>query len=254
MIFGPKNSVIIPYDYWGPKSFQDFEDQLKAIQEHYRFSRLGQIIESIEKKKRQGLAAIVLENPRKGVFLQAIQVLSSLEIPFTLFIDPDYVGLNRLPLEEELEAYRLAYPEKLSDSDFLFWREVAHQNPEAADTFLRECRKKIGPLPVNEMDSLGFFTTWGKILELSPDLVEFGLSVKHHLNSAEVLAEKISFTEKQLKLRPQILRGPKTSLGPRDLELIKSFGFKGVLGHQVSEVTKETSVFDLPIWNLSPSL
>lgn len=254
MIFGPKNSVIVPYDYLGPESFQDFESQLEAIREHYRFAKLGEIINCIEKRKRQGFAAIVLENPRKGVFLQAIRVLTSLEIPFTLFIDPDYVGLNRLPLKEELEAYASSYPEKFTKSDLKHWLEVSRSHPGSADAFLKGCRKTLGPLRVDEMDSLRFFTTWGKILELSPDLVEVGLSVKHEISSRQQLEEKIIFTEKQLKMRPQMFRTSEMELETKELDLIKSFGFRGALGHQVSEVTKDSPVFNLPIWKLSPSL
>ncbi|NBX76773.1 MAG: hypothetical protein EBQ92_09480 [Proteobacteria bacterium] len=254
MIFGPGNSIIVPYDYLGPDSFQDFESQLEAIREHYRFSKLSQITTSLEKGKRQGFAAIVLENPRKGVFLQAVQVLLSLEIPFTLFVDPDYVGLNRLPLEEELEAYARSYPEKLGESEVQRWTETARSNPNEADTFLRECRKSLGPLRIDEMDSLRFFTTWGKILELSPELVEFGLSVKHEISSAQMLEEKLLFVEKQLKQRPTIIRVSQKELGAKELDVVKSFGFKAVLGHQVSEVTKDTSSFNLPIWRLAPSL
>lgn len=254
MLFGPKNSVIVPFDYSGPDSFQDFEDKLKAIKEHYRFSKLSEIASAVKKKKRQGLASIVLENPRKGVFLLAIPTLLSLEIPFTLFVDPDYLGLNRLPIEEELKAYQQSYPEKFSEQEFQKWCELARKNPTEADLFLKNCRQTLGPLRVDELDSLQFFTTWGKVLELPPDLAEVGVSVNHQIASREHLEEKITFVEKQLKKRPMLVRGPKQGFSSKEMEFLRKSQIEAVLGHTDREVTKQTSVFDLPVWRLTSSL
>ena len=250
MFFAPKNSIVLPFDYAGPHSFQDFEDQIQAVKKLYRFAKLGQIVDAIKKRKRQGLASIVLENPRKGVLLQAIPVLVSLEIPFTLFVDPDYPGLNRLPLEEEMAAYHRSYPDKFSQSEFEHWQEVAGKNPLEADLFLKNSRKTLGPLPVNDLDPLYFFSTWGKLLDLPPDLVEFGLSVSHELSSKDQIDEKTSFIEKQLKTRPLLIRSPKAGFSSKELEWIVNSKFDGIVGHQEGEVTKETSVFNIPIWKL----
>ncbi|MFM8270042.1 MAG: hypothetical protein ACKN9V_07620 [Pseudomonadota bacterium] len=250
MLFRPKNSIIVPFDYLGPESFQDFENQLHAIGEHYRFSKLSQIAEPIYQKKRQGFAAIVLENPRKGVLLQAVPALLSQKIPFTLFVDPDYVGLNRLPLEEELESYQRAYPEKFLDSDFQKWCEVARLNPMEADLFLKKCRQNIGPLRVDELDSFKFFTTWGKLLDLPPDLVEFGLKLSHSISSLDQLTEKLRFVETMLKTKLVVLRAPQHGLPSTEVDLVTKRGFKAVLGHELSEVTQATSPLDLPVWKL----
>lgn len=250
MFFRPSNSIIAPFDYIDRNSFEDFENQLQAIREHYRFSKLGQIVEALRNKRRQGYAAIVLENPRKGVFLHAVPFLLREEIPFTLFLDPDYLGLNRLPLEEELAAYQQSYPERFTQEEFQEWCESARKNPNEADLFLRNCRKTLGPLRVDVMDSLQFFTTWGKILELPPDLVEFGLIVNHEISSSDQLEEKISFCEKQVKKRPVLVRGPRTELSEKEIKILKESRIEAVLGQDVHEVTKDTSVFNLPVWKL----
>lgn len=85
MWFGPRNSVIVPFDYRDRESFVDFEEQLSAIQQHYKIVKMSQLVDSIKKRKRQGLATIALSNPRKGVMLQAVSALVSLELPFIIF-------------------------------------------------------------------------------------------------------------------------------------------------------------------------
>lgn len=250
MLFGPRNSIIPPFDYLNPNSFEDFENQLSAIQEHYRFSKLSQLVGAIRKKKRQGFAALVLENPRKGVFLHAVPVLLSREIPFTLFVDPDYVGLNRLPIKEELKAYRQSYPDNFSETEFQHWCERSRKNPTEVDLFLKDCRKRLGPLKVDELDSLRFPTTWGKLLDLPPKLVEFGIQVNHELQTKEEWEDKLRFFENQLKNRPSVIRAPKEGFSERELEIIQTSGGEAVLGHDVYEVTQTSSVFNLPIWEL----
>lgn len=252
MLFGPSNSIILPYDYQSPRSFENFEDQLKAVREHYRFAKLSEIVKRLQQGKRQGLAAVVFENPRKGVLLQAIPTLLSLEIPFTIFIDPDCVGLNRLPSEEELKAYHSAYPEKLNLSDLTSWIEKARRSPVETDSFLKECRKSFGPLPLDQMDPLQFFTTWGKMTELSPELVEFGLRLSYQIYSLADYEEKSQFASLQLRAKLTLFRRHPAGISQVEESILSQSGIEGVLGYEISEVKRNTSLFNLPIWKLTP--
>jgi len=178
MLFRPKNSILVSFDYEGPESFLDLENQIIAIEEHYRFNKLSELAQ----QKKMGKAFLVFENPRKGTILKGLPTLVSRKLPFTLFVDPDYVGLNRLPLVEELQAYQKAYPEKWAPAEHLKWVERASQNPSEVDDFLKKCRSELGPLPVEQLDPLSFFSTWGKLNEWPPELIEFGLSVRHPIS------------------------------------------------------------------------
>ena len=250
MFFGPNNSIIIPFDYQDPLSFEKFEDQIQAVGEHYRFAKLSEVVKRLQQGKRQGLAAIVFENPRKGVLLHAVPALISLNIPFTIFIDPDYVGLNRLPPEEELKAYHSAYSEKLGLLEVTQWVEKARVYPAETDRFLKECRKIVGPLPLNQMDPLQFFTTWGKLTELSPELVEFGMRLSHQVSSLAEFEEKMRFTALQLKTKLTLFRAHPSGLSQSEQSILLQTGIESILGNEVSEVTKKSTLLNLPVWKL----
>ena len=245
MLFRPKNSILVSFDYEGPESFADLDDQISAIEEHYRFCKLSELVQS----KKMGRAFLVFENPRKGTLLKGIPALLSRELSFTLFVDPDYVGLNRLPLMEEFVAYQKSYPEKWTPSEQLKWMERAVQDPSEVDTFLKKCRGDLGPLPIDQLDPLSFFSTWGKLVEWPVHLVEFGLSLRHNI-SAESLRRKIEFFEWQLKVRPVVARLVKEKVSAQEIELLERAGIRILVGHQKGEITEDTSPWDVPIWSL----
>lgn len=245
MFLRPKNSILVPFDYEGPDSFFDFEDQISAIEKHYHFCKLSDLLVS----KKGGKAFLVFENPRKGVILKGIPALLSREAPFTIFVDPDYVGLNRLPLNEELKAYQQAYPDKWTPSEQLKWFDRAIQNPSEVDDFLKRCRLELGPLPIDQLDPLSFFSTWGKLVEWPPELVEFGFSIRHTL-SPESLQKKLQFFDWQLKVRPKVARLVKDQILPQELEVLEKAGIRVLVGHQKGEITKESSLWDVPVWSL----
>lgn len=246
MLFRPKNSIIVSFDYQNPDSFNEFQEQINAIQEHYRFSRLSDLLEG----KRLGKAFVVFENPRKGGLLRGVQVVLSQEIPFTLFVDPDYVGLNRLPLEEEIEIYQKAYPERWNPDEVLLWKQRASKNPQEVDYFLKQCRVELGPLPVEQLDPLRFFSTWGKLAEWPKELVEFGISLRHEI-SFESLHQKIRFFEWQLKCRPKVARLMKETVSKDEIHLLKEFGIQMLVGHQKGQINPSTSLWELPLWSLT---
>lgn len=250
MWFGPGNSVIVPFDYRDRESFVDFEEQLTAIQQHYKIVKLSQLVDSIKKRKRQGLATIALSNPRKGVMLQAVSALVSLELPFVIFLDPDLVGLNRLPMNEELRIYQEHYPELFSVSDLHYWLSKVSSEPGKVDEFLKQARSQIGPLPVDHLDSLQFFSTWGKLIEISPELVEFGFNLDHQELNQEALEKKFKFFSCQLKGRPRFGRCVDRSLTKAEEAVLRHLGIEAVLTAQESEINRDSDLYHLPIWNL----
>lgn len=251
MFFGPKHSLVVPFDYLGTESLSEFEEQVLFLKNHYRLSKLSEIVERLKRGKSQGLAAIVLENPRKGLLIQAVPVLLSLEIPFTIFIDTEYVGLNRLPVEEELRAYQAQHPQKMTEELVHHWIQRAQVVPEEVDSFLKKCRSEIGPLPIESLDSFSFFTTWGKLIDLPSTLVEFGIKTLERLEDHQKWNEKISFFRNQLKLGPTSIRAPAHGFSEEEKRVLMSSGIQSVLGHQIGEVTRETDLFNLPIWKLT---
>lgn len=248
--FGPSNSVIVPFDYRDRESFSDFEEQLRVIQQHYKIVKMSQLVESIRKRKRQGLAAIALSNPRKGVMLQAVSALVSLELPFIVFLDPDLVGLNRLPMNEELRIYQENYPELFSVSDLQYWLSKVSSEPGKVDEFLKQARSKIGPLPIDHLDPLQFFSTWGKLIEISPELVEFGFNLDHQELNQEALEKKFKFFNYQLKDYPKFGRCVGRSLSKTEEAVLRHMGIEAVLTAQEGEITRDSDLYHLPIWNL----
>jgi hypothetical protein len=208
-------------------------------------------VEALEKKKKLGLAAIVFESPRKGVFQKALPSLLSLEIPFSLMVDPDYVGLNRLPMLEELNHYRKNYSNQFSENEFNDWIDRSRKNPEETNEFLIQCRKELGPLPLEDLDPLSFFATWGKIADLPSHLVDYGISFSHEIQNKDQLENKVTYWSQQLRKRPSIIRAPAMGFTQQELEIISKYGFRAVLGNQIAAVEKTTNLFDLPIWNLN---
>jgi len=245
MFFRPKNSIIVSFDYQGPHSFLDFEEQLNAIEKHYRFCKLTDWLP----QKKPGRAFVIFENPRKGVLIHGVRLLLSRQIPFTMFIDTDYVGLNRLPLEEEVDAYQKAYPDKLKHSEVETWLELAAKDPKSLDDILKKARQDLGPLPIENLDSLLFFSTWGKLVECPQELVDFGLSIRHTLDR-DSLNQKIQFAQWQLKQRLRIGRLVKKNLAPEESNLLKESGIEALIGHETGEIIQRSSHWNLPIWSL----
>ncbi|NBX92133.1 MAG: hypothetical protein EBQ85_02750 [Proteobacteria bacterium] len=250
-MFGSSHSLILPFDYANRDTFDDFEEQLTVLRQRYRFAHVSEVVARVQKRKRQGLAVILFENPRQGVLNQALPVLVSLGIPFMIFLDPDYVGLNRLPLFEELAAYRRTYPENWTEDEFLGWQQKCLEAPNEVDSFLMSCRARLGPLPIERLDPLSFFCTWGKLLEINPEQVEFGLSINERISSFERVRDKLQFSEIQLKRKIQLVRSPKEGFQPDETEKVRQLGIQAIIGHRIEVVDRNSSLVDLPIWKLN---
>lgn len=221
--FGPKNSLILAYDHLTQETVEEMESQLDEVGQYYRFVKLSELA----LRRSLGLASVVILNPRKSAQLRGFSLLAGRDIPATIFIQPDCVGLNRLPPDEELAAFQAAYPDAPS--------ALPSGGPEAIDSFLRGLRQRLGPLPVDKMDPTLFFTTWGKLLEIPPPLREFGL----HLGGGGDLA----YLSKQVKEEVRLAYSPRTP----ETDLRRD-GIAAVLTPQAGLVDKNTPLWRLPTY------
>ena len=131
MFFGPKNSLVLSYDLYRPEALDSLEAEWNEVRKYYKFVPLSEIIKNLGSRQSLGKAAVVLETARKGTLLYLVPALVSLGIPFTLILDPEIIGINRLRAQEE-----------------------------------EKVRAEHGPFPFEKLDPLRFFSTWGKIVEI----------------------------------------------------------------------------------------
>lgn len=227
MIFGslfrPRHSIALPFDKFQPEDSDSFFEQVEEVKKYYRFTTLSDLVAN----PKGGHAALLFENARKGAFLTILPVLIAEKIPFTVFLRTDCIGTNRLPIEEEFEAYRKSYPEKTTHLI-----ENSIQSRE-------ELRAKLGPFPVEKTDPLDYFVTWGRIKELPPLSFELGLCLPSVYDDKYV-SEELDFIEKQTQRRPKV------ALFPRGNTYLKRFGIQAVVTLREGEIDSSTNVFDLP--------
>lgn len=242
-LFGPANSLILLYDHLTREQGQELEDQVEEVARYYRFVKPSELLQGISRGKVNGMAVIAFRHARKSVFLHAVPFLLAREFPFLLFADPDCVGLNRLPAEEELEAYRVHYGEASTQGAPSAWTE-----PDACNAFLEGLRSTVGPLPLEQMDSTRFFTTWGKIVEISPQGREIGLSLASDPANDEKFLGSLAFVRRQVG-SVQLVFSPR----PVSAAKLKSAGLEGVLTLREGAVEKDTDPWDLPRWSLVES-
>ncbi len=138
-LLGLKNSLLLLYDPVTEDSVNQMESEILEVRKYYRFVTLSEVGKQVREKNVKGFASVLLKNARKSTFLRVIPLLRGENIPFTLFLRSDCIGMNRLPPEEE------------------------------------QFRKEKGSTALNEMNPEQFFTTWGKIKELPERESELGL-------------------------------------------------------------------------------
>jgi hypothetical protein len=229
-IFGPGNSLLCLFDHFTEETAREFEEQVEEISKYYKFRKLSEIV--CENRIETGFCGILFKNARKSVLLRAVPFLLAREIPFTLFLRSDCIGMNRLPLEEEKELYREAYPERLGELDQPDWENV---------------RRTIGPFPVEGKDPMFFFSTWGQINQIPPSLRESALMYREGIS----LGDEVAFIARQTS---QSLRFVYSDALPSSIErgeLIKQ-GFWGRVGKKIGPLGREMStsvdIWDLPTW------
>ena len=253
-ILGPQNSILLLYDHLSDresgkasvKTMESFEEEVAEVGKYYRFTRLSEIVGGNDRANATGCAAILFQNARKSIFLHAVPMLRSEKIPFTLFLRPDCIGLNRLPPEEEIAVYQQKYPERFPASTVEDWKKKGWEDPAAVESFVLSCRREVGPLPIGDLDPTFFFATWGKIVDTPPDLIELGLYLWGNPRNEATFREAITFIKRQtgvlvrMAFSPQLFGGEKTSLGP--------LGIEGLVTLRTGPVERTTNPLQLPHW------
>ena len=242
-LFGPSNSVVLLYDFVGENELEKLRQHLEEVERYYRFGTLASLVEN-QAKKKMGIAAVVFKHPRKSVFLRAVPELVSRGIPFTLFLQPDTVGTNRLPLSEELELFAKGYPNQ-KDS-FLLRIAQADTDPASVDEFLKQCRATVGPLPIHVANPEDFFVSWGKIVDIPKNLRELGLHFSPRLLEGNFATKERKFVMDQTNSQPRLLY---SSSGIAD-SARRVPGIIACLTPHKGAVERGTDPFDLPQWSI----
>jgi hypothetical protein len=189
-LWSPSQSIILVYDHLTADNLDLFEEQILEVGNYYRWGKLSELSPPQKNKCQTGIVALVFENARKSVFLKAVPWLEQKKIPFTLGVRTDCIGMNHIPWADE---YRLYHPQAPLSSAEL---KHAWESPEWAES-QRQVWRKLGPLPLNHADPTHFFSTWGQILKISPELIEVALYVNRVPPSAEWLTNEKKFIEAQ---------------------------------------------------------
>jgi len=245
---GPGNALILLSDHLTSATAPEWEEQVKEVARYYRFVKLGDLVEAAEKNQAHGLASVAFEFPRKSAMLRAVPFLRGENIPVTFFLTGDGIGMNRLPSTEELQLYRESYPAAFSDELYARLQETAWEDPVGLDERLLAFRREIGPLPLETIDPMRFFSTWGKLVEIPPAEREFGFHLTYHPRHEALLSETLPFLERQTG---QPLR---VALSRQSFEGFEKWGFTGVVGTRKGAVKTGVSLGDLPVWDFSSTI
>lgn len=253
-LVGPSQSLLLLFDHLAGEAAFEFQEKIEEIGRYYTFGKLSEIVRRPLAPNASGMAAVVFAHARKSVFLKAVPFLRGSGIPFTLFFQPECIGLNRLPAEEELRAYREYYPDKFSDETFANLLEQSWLEPETVETFLRNCRREIGPLPVNHLDPTLFSVTWGKILEIPPPQIELGIHLANSPLNLESTRAAVDFIGMQTKVRPQLAFTTR-SLGGQELAIasLRELGIRALMTTGEGIVERNTDPWNLPQWPIRKS-
>jgi hypothetical protein len=245
-LFKPRHSILLEFDHITDVVREEMELQVQTVREVYEIVSLPKLVKSIADRKPHGLACITFRNARKSVFLRALPWLLSEEIPFTLMLRPDCIGLNRLPAGEELELYREHFPEALSSDEVASVNRAAWATPEARESFLGDCRKRLGPLPIEKLDPTLYFTTWGKILDIPPALCELGLDIDVDPSHLSVQRGR-AFAETQIKRPLHTLR---IANGVVEGARLRELRFESAICEKTGKIDKTTDPLQIPIWRM----
>ncbi len=249
---GQSNSVVLEFDHINDSELETFEGQIEEVEKYYQFSKLEEIGLRVKLGKRQGFAAILFKNPRKSVLLRIVPFLVGKKIPFTIFLRTDCVGLNKLPHDEELNFYSQKYPEKLTQEVLEQKKKILWNSPDEIETFLRSLRKEMGPLPLELIDPTFFFSTWGKLIELPKELVEWGITLYVSSNQRSVVENEILFMRQQLGVLPRVARVAQfTQDAVWNETSLSQLNIAACVTGSYGAVTRESQWWDLSVWRFS---
>lgn len=246
-IFGAGTSIVVCEDH--VPSRPEFEEKLDEVGKYFSFAKFSKLADNLQASKLSSQAAICFENPRKSTFLHAVPVLLERNIPFTLFLNVDCIGLNRLPVHEEIAIYKTHYAEALKEDSTP--EDLSWVSPQDAEARLDGWRKTIGPFPIEGQDPTRYFATWGQILELPPELLECGMHLSAKPEGKYLLRHEEALEFIRLQTRQTVC----TAFSPYRVanfsESLTNLGITTVLcGQSTGELTSNSSPFDIPTWNL----
>ncbi|MEZ4751629.1 MAG: hypothetical protein R3B54_13705 [Bdellovibrionota bacterium] len=246
-IFGSGTAIVLCEDHVPDR--QTFAEKLDEIGKYFKFAKLGDVVQNLRQGTLSSQAAFCLENPRKSTFLNAVPELLDRNIPFTLFLNVDCIGLNRLPIQEEIAIYKSHYAEALADDATP--EDLSWVSPQDAEARLDSWRKSVGPFPIEAQDPTRYFATWGQILEIPPQQVEYGMHLSTKPEGKLVLRheEALDFIRIQTK---QAVRHAFSAYSVNPFtDGLKTLGLEAVVCRQSQgELSVKTNVFDIPIWSL----
>lgn len=237
-LVSPPNSLVIVLDHVDAGEARAFPGLLDEVTRFYEAVPLSAIVERLAVgKKPSGLAAFVLANARKSGMRHAVPELVGRKLPFHVFLRDDCIGLNRLPLEEEIDAFSSAYPQRFPAPEREALRAEAWRDPDRASARLLELRKVLGPLPVESIEPTRFFDTWGAIAKIPPSLLEVGLALAREPDEAGLPAveRSLRYCEQKASRRIRIafsarpVSDARRRLSPLGLEGLQTLD-EGVVG------------------------
>ncbi len=243
MLFGPGNSLILVNDFLEREKLDAFELELKEAKKFYKAVQLSELIEK-QKKGKSGYFALCFKQARKNFQLSALPVIQEQELPCTLFLQPECVGTNRLPLLEEIAWFKKEFPSQISESQVVEWEKLILADHAKAEEMLAGLRKQMGSLPIQKIGPEHFYLKWGDLLDLNPKQFEFGLNLSSH--SISWITDSKNYAESQLSRKLSVAY---TAHQPSITEdIMMQLGFIGLVTECVGAVDRQKSAFNLPQW------
>jgi len=243
MLFGPGNSLVLLYDILLDSDLDAFQEQVVETAKYYKGVLLSELVENNTKRK-SGYFSVCFKQARKNFQLNVLPLLLKLDVPCTLFLQPECIGTNRLPLLEEIAWFRKEYPAKINESQLSEWEKLIRKDQEVAEQRLQVLRKEIGALPVQNIGPDAFYMKWGDLLDLNPKQFEFGLHL--YCDSEEWVIDSKRYAETQLSRK--LVTSYCAYDTPFTEDKMRHFGFNGLVTERVGTVETGKTNFNLPQW------
>lgn len=244
-LLGPSNSLVLAVDPAATPRFE-LEEALDDVGNYYRFGTLS------EAMNRRGVAAVVFPEARKRHFLHYTPVVRTRELPVTIFVQPDCVGVTRLPLWEELSVYREHFGAFAEEPNLVqrAWADAAW-----AEEHITIARGKHGPLPYNHLDPTRFYARWRDLGDFPPEKLEIGLDlpVAVRPDHAPRLEAAFAFATSQAKQPLRWAIGKDAVLDDAARQWLEAKGFRGYVSGLTGPVGRGTSPWRIPRWTLEKS-
>jgi len=240
--FGPANSLVLTVD---PETISryDLEEALEDIGRYYQFGTLT------EASKRRGIAAVVFAQARKRHYLHFVPPLRVLDVPVTIFVHPDCIGVTRLPLREELALYREHFGAftEVRDLEDHAWSDMSWAKARIA-----EAREKFGPLPYDRLHPTRFFSRWRDLGDFPPEKLEIGFELPSAIRPEHEahLRNAIVFATTQAKRPLRWVTGHAATLDDSEVTWLQAEGFTGYLSGLSGPTIRSTSPWRMPRWPL----